>query len=270
MYRVLLYHKIDPRWEVGITRTTPQGFYRQMKALKDLGYRLLPLKELLKNPPDEKNVGLVFDDAYESVYLHALPVLRELGFGATLFVPVRFVGKKNEWEAQLFWRSFKHMNWSQLQDWTRDGNEVGSHSASHIQLSLLPQTEWPREIKESKRLLEEKLESAVTWFSPPFGWWNRELAEMLKEVGYRGLVSPWIPGGFSGITDFTVLRSHAVYTGDTPGTVTRKLSGTGAFAAVERARLRFIHAFSQGTVIVQGWRLRRRKKRKQYSSEDST
>jgi len=39
-------------------------------------------------------VAITFDDAYEDIYIHALPVLKREGIHATLFVPTHFVGRE--------------------------------------------------------------------------------------------------------------------------------------------------------------------------------
>ena len=43
---VLLYHKVSSRPELGITRTTPHGFRRQMKFLSEKDFKLHSLTSL--------------------------------------------------------------------------------------------------------------------------------------------------------------------------------------------------------------------------------
>ncbi|WP_239257094.1 polysaccharide deacetylase family protein [Listeria ilorinensis] len=66
-------------------------FKEQMQYLKDNDYYLLSLQEVRDfyekgTPLPEKAVLLTFDDAFQSVYELAYPVLKELGLRASLFV----------------------------------------------------------------------------------------------------------------------------------------------------------------------------------------
>ena len=95
---VLMYHSIA----TGATRkfrrfaVNPVEFAAQMEYLDAAGYRPVTAAELAGRrsggslPP--RPVVLTFDDAYTDFYSAALPVLREHGFRATLYVPTAYVG----------------------------------------------------------------------------------------------------------------------------------------------------------------------------------
>ena len=87
---ILMYHSIA--YEKGNDARIPiEKFREQMKFLKDNGYNTLTLTELsdlfTKNiPVPKKSVVLTFDDGYVDNYTNALPILKEFGIKATVFV----------------------------------------------------------------------------------------------------------------------------------------------------------------------------------------
>lgn len=94
---VLMYHHLD---ETGGTDTviSPEGFRAQMELLRREGYTPMSLDDLVAYTDGdgdlpEKPVCITFDDGYESVYTLALPILREYGYPAAVFVIGVSVGK---------------------------------------------------------------------------------------------------------------------------------------------------------------------------------
>lgn len=87
---ILLYHHLDPAQPENETNLHPETFERQMRLLKENGYTTVSFDELISfveqgTPLPEKSVVITFDDGYTSNYTYAFPVLRELGFKATIF-----------------------------------------------------------------------------------------------------------------------------------------------------------------------------------------
>ena len=96
-YPVLAYHKVTKQWEISYTMLRPRAFERQMRYLSIKGYVGKSLRDYLANPRDNYFV-LTFDDAYESVFENAFPLLKELGFTATVFAITNYIGKNNTWD----------------------------------------------------------------------------------------------------------------------------------------------------------------------------
>ncbi len=108
----LLYHKIQDNPELGITRTTHGGFQRQMDYLNSKGFKCLSIEasENDDSAPDHPPiVTLSFDDGYESVFENAFPILQELNFSATVFLPSAYIGKNNDWDHGRFGIKYRHM-----------------------------------------------------------------------------------------------------------------------------------------------------------------
>jgi peptidoglycan/xylan/chitin deacetylase (PgdA/CDA1 family) len=102
---VVNYHRIltapDPMLE---SEPDVQAFRWQMQLLADC-FNVMPLRAALAAldegclPPC--TVCITFDDGYRSVHDLALPVLRELGLAATVFVTSGHIGEHNMWNDRI-------------------------------------------------------------------------------------------------------------------------------------------------------------------------
>src|SRR5215208_1509863 len=92
---ILTYHDIAPAAK-GRMVMGAKGFEEQMRYLKTNGYRVITLKEYvefisLQRQLPKKSVLITFDDGYRSFLRYGYPVLKELGFSATLFIYTDYV-----------------------------------------------------------------------------------------------------------------------------------------------------------------------------------
>ena len=87
---ILMYHNVAPR-PLNMWYVSPQHLREHMAYVMASGYRFDTLAALGK---DQGRVAvLTFDDAYENVLRHAVPVLDEFRIPGNIFVPVDFVGE---------------------------------------------------------------------------------------------------------------------------------------------------------------------------------
>jgi len=88
---ILLYHRFGPTVADGMTVKT-SVFEEQLKYLKDNGYKVIPLRQLVnwyqkKGPvPAPKSVVVVADDAHISVYTEMLPLAKKYNVPITIFI----------------------------------------------------------------------------------------------------------------------------------------------------------------------------------------
>ena len=90
-------------------------------------------------------VGLTFDDGYSEVLQHAVPVLKDHGFSATVFAVTGVLGGENVWDPPP---RRKLMTEEDLQDLAACGFEVGSHTVSHVRLAALDPGQLRSEVQE--------------------------------------------------------------------------------------------------------------------------
>ena len=227
----LLYHKVTPVWEVGITWVTPRRFAAQMRRLSETGWKTILPDELAQSPDAgsadggrlERRFILAFDDGYECVWRHALPILAELGFQATVFIPTGFVDGWNEWDHQLLGRKFRHINPHMLSDIVSAGWEVGSHGVSHRPLTGLDEAALRNELTNSKARLEELTGASVHWCAFPFGRYDERVLDAAIQAGYLGALTPMLRRGNVPV-GFHVWTADSVYLWDTPASVLRLLT----------------------------------------------
>jgi peptidoglycan/xylan/chitin deacetylase (PgdA/CDA1 family) len=114
-----------------------------------------------------KSVVITFDDGYSSITDYALPLLKSLGFRATVFIVTSCIGGNNEWDRA--WRQVPLMDADQIRYWAGFGMEFGSHSAKHRDLTQMTPPELERDISLSKDELCRVLGTDVITFAYPYG-----------------------------------------------------------------------------------------------------
>jgi len=213
---VLVYHKVDERVEWGLTRVTPKSFKNQIRFLREDGFRFITTSELTNFDPDEKIAAITFDDAYESVYEYAFPILKEEKVPATIFVITDYVGLLNSWDLNVGNLQFPHTTWEQLRILHDEGWEIGSHTKSHRDLRSLNDNDLKDELKGSKEMIESKLELSVESLSFPFGRANSREVEAAIEAEYKsGAIFYPIFNQFKAAHDAFIVRRLGVYLWDT-------------------------------------------------------
>ena len=81
------------------------------------------------------------------------------------------------------------MTWDEIRRLKADGFSIGSHTISHKSLVGLPLVEAHAEIRDSCKILSNKLGEVITGFSYPRGDWNRTLAKIVAQAGYSYAVT---------------------------------------------------------------------------------
>src|ERR1051325_6424882 len=94
---ILTYHSLDTSGSV--VSVTPDLFPTQMSRLAEIGWCGISLLEAIEHKTAHGtwpggSVVLTFDDAFANVVEHAVPVLKRLGFKATVFVVTGYVGRR--------------------------------------------------------------------------------------------------------------------------------------------------------------------------------
>lgn len=195
---VLAYHSIDGSGSYMSTR--PEMFREQMEWLRDHGYRALSMRQRFEQgtASGERTVVLTFDDGLANFAEAAWPVLREMSFSATTYVPTAFIGAEAAWYPDYGLPRMPCMGWDALRAVRREGADVQSHARSHRDLTRLSRDERLEELRSSKAALEDGLGDPVEHLAYPFGTTSPEVREDAREAGYRSAVAlgtgKWRPG----------------------------------------------------------------------------
>ena len=134
-------------------------------------------------------IAVTFDDGFKSIIENALPIMRERGIPATIFIPAGYIGKKPTWvsDSEDLNVEDEVLNEAQLRGLTDNLIKVGSHSITHKRLSQLDPKEAHEELVESKKILENILGKRVDLFALPYGDYNEETIELCAMAGYRNV-----------------------------------------------------------------------------------
>jgi len=184
---ILLYHRFGPVVADGMTVTTPV-FESHLKYLKDHGYTVIPLRQLidyyLKKGPKllPKSVVLVADDGHESVYRYMLPIVKKYRVPVTLFLYPSVISNASY-----------AMTWDQLRELKATGLfEFQGHTYWHPNFKKdekrMSRPEYEKsvdmQLNKSKAKLEKELGVRIDMLAWPFGIYNDWLMEKAKEAGY--------------------------------------------------------------------------------------
>src|SRR5258708_5988741 len=92
---ILTYHSLDDSGSV--ISVSPQVFAEHMRILHELNVKVISLSEVRNlqgaTPPGDHCVILTFDDGFQNIYEHGLPILQRYGFPATVFLVTDYCGK---------------------------------------------------------------------------------------------------------------------------------------------------------------------------------
>jgi len=180
---VLIYHRIaDNDGKPEKLKLTPAKFARQMDYLSRHHYQTISPDDLFAFLKGEKGLPrrviiLCFDDGYKDIYLNAYPILRRYGFTATIFLVSQFAVETSKPREKL-------LSWEEIEEMSQYGITFGSHSHTHAWLTSLSDEELHRELKQSKAILESKLNRPVNFFCYPYGKLNERVKEAVKKAGY--------------------------------------------------------------------------------------
>lgn len=188
---ILTYHQIAHAPVRGAPMrslyVSPSAFASQMRTLSLLGYQGLSMTALMPYLQGEKTgkvVGITFDDGYLNNLENAAGVLKKFNFSSTCYVVSALIGKTNVWDHALGIVSVPLMDLDQLQHWIASGQEVGSHTQHHVDLSVSDSQTSQTEIHYSRVSLSQQLNTSIQQFCYPYGRYAPEHVDMVKASGY--------------------------------------------------------------------------------------
>lgn len=175
---ILCYHSVGlTDWRFS---TPPKCFEDQVSYLTR-HYTVVPLSTLLAHPERSDQVSITFDDGYEDVLTHALPILKRKGLTATIFA----LGDPKHANRSELSNELPLLSTSQLKKLRAEGWEIGFHTATHPDLSSLTPAEYEKEIAQGKHSFERELGEDVVYFAYPRGMYNNHIVEVVKKAGFK-------------------------------------------------------------------------------------
>jgi peptidoglycan/xylan/chitin deacetylase (PgdA/CDA1 family) len=191
---ILAYHKLGPLPCGAKMKSLYIGeklFAWQMRELYRAGFGTKSLDVWHKNSrPDHRRVILTFDDGSRTVLQHALPVLAQYRITTVQFLVVNAIGGTNHWDVGSRGEvPDPLMDVSQVRDWLSAGQEIGSHTLNHVNLTAVPKSQAKEEISASKKKLEDLFGVAIRHFCYPYGKWSCGMRDLVEGAGYTTAVT---------------------------------------------------------------------------------
>ena len=240
-FAILMYHRVTETYPGKATPTynvTPRHFRAQLAGLLSRGYEPWPLARLLvatrERLPIPKHVfAVTFDDGYENNLLNALPILRDLGIPATVFLTTGFLGSRNAFPSDVWslagspevpptsWRLLTIDQCHELQD--SGLIELGAHTHTHGNFKHnLPG--FREDLNLSVGFLSETFGISSPSFAFPFGFATAEMIDVARASGVSCALSTRHECIRPGTDPFHWGRFN-VRDSDTPATLAAKIDG---------------------------------------------
>ncbi|MGW3953862.1 polysaccharide deacetylase family protein [Streptomyces sp. NPDC004752] len=184
---ILMYHSVAtaPNDATRVLSVAPEAFAEQMALIGDLGLTPLGTAELAARwrsgrPLPDRPVLITFDDGYEGVHRHALPVLARHAFPATLFVSTGWIRGAHDTGGGLD----TMLDWHQVRELAGAGVEIGGHSHTHPQLDQLDDATLRSELTRCTRIVTDELGAVPTSFAYPYGYSSRRVRRAVRAAGF--------------------------------------------------------------------------------------
>jgi len=174
---IILFHRIAVSPINSQYYVPPDKFEEEIKLLRDWEYTSITTDMLIKAitegadlPP--RPILITFDDGNLNNYTTAFPIMQKYGFSGVLYIVGNRIGAE------------EYLDVNQIMEMAAAGWEVGSHSISHADLTLLEPEDQRYEVVESKELLERKIGVPIRTIAYPFGKSNSSVIDYAHFAGY--------------------------------------------------------------------------------------
>lgn len=167
--------------------TSPEMFAAHMGFLSR-HRQVVGLRELIEGRVGGARpaVAITFDDGYRNVLTTALPVLERHGFTATVFVPTKWIGGTNRWDAGRDCFPLEIMGETDLRALERRGIAVESHGHAHIDLETAPASEVDDDVRTSFLRLRRVLGREPRFLAYPYGRHSPAAQHAARTAGFAG------------------------------------------------------------------------------------
>ena len=184
-----MYHRFEEN-KYPSTNIRNEVFLEHLKEINNSGIEFITLEKfekLIKTNINKNYLLLTIDDAFESFYLNAWPILKKKKIPFILFESTREVGKSG------------YMNRKQIKEITN--NElvsIGNHSHSHEYLIDWEDKKIKEDLKTSINIFKNKMGYSPKIFSYPFGEYSINLKKIVSDLDFE-----FAFGQHSGVIDPT-------------------------------------------------------------------
>ncbi|MGP8154003.1 MAG: polysaccharide deacetylase family protein [Smithella sp.] len=191
---ILYYHTVYPEEK--------EAFAKQMDNLLRWA-QPITTKDIGSLKTSGHYCAVTFDDGFSCVLENAFPAMAKRNIPATLFVPSACLGEHPPWlsEGNLDHKNVL-MTTAQLNSLDKKQVFIGSHGRTHQNLLQISPDEARKEIIQSKKELEDVMNTPIETVSFPHGNFNQTHIDIAIEAGYRHAYSTLPELIYAGSADF--------------------------------------------------------------------
>lgn len=191
---ILGYHGISaslPGTDLWRLLVDPGRFRAQLELMLAAGFRFTTVAELARRaaghaPPPGLAV-VSFDDGMRNNHSTALPILRELGIPATVYVTAGLIAGQSPWIGPG--GDGKMLDRTEIVQLAEAGWEIGAHTMTHPDLSTMGYQACRAEMEASRDVLRELTGSEIPTFAYPFGRYGPAAVRAAADIGFLAAVT---------------------------------------------------------------------------------
>ena len=181
---IFMYHHVTTSPIDSEFYVPPDKFADEMKLLHNWGYTTITTSMLVDAitkgaslPPHP--IIITFDDSWGSQYTNAFPVMEQYGFTGVLYTVVGYINKPSGLDTDPL-----YLTTDQIKEMAAAGWEVGSHTETHQNVTVMTDDQLHFEIVQSRKDLEQQLGVPILTFAYPFGGANSGVTDYVHFAGY--------------------------------------------------------------------------------------
>lgn len=180
---ILLYHRFGED-DVPSTNIRMEQFAEHVRLLKEGGYHVMDLEALVDAwiagcALPARTVAITVDDAYRSFAERGWPLFKAAGFPVTLFVSTDAADEGGG----------RMLDWDGIRRLVREGVKIGHHSAAHAHMIETGVEAARADIARANARFAAELGFVPKLFAYPYGEYDRALAALVKEMGFKAALA---------------------------------------------------------------------------------
>ena len=183
----LMYHRFDEN-KYPSTNIKSEIFINHIEEINNEKIDFISFSQFertIENGINKNYILLTIDDAFESFFVNAWPILKNKKIPFILFVSTREVGKNG------------YMTWDQIREIKSSGlATIGNHSHSHDYLIDWNIDEIKSDLVTSINIFKKEIGHSPNLFSYPFGEYSLDLKKIVSDLNFKF-------GQHSGVIDST-------------------------------------------------------------------
>jgi poly-beta-1,6-N-acetyl-D-glucosamine N-deacetylase len=183
----LMYHRFEEN-KYPSTNIKNEVFLQHLEEINNSNIEFITyqkFEKIIETEIKKNYLLLTIDDAFESFYINAWPVLKNKKIPFILFVSTREIGK------------YGYMTWNQIKE--LEANElvtIGNHSHSHEYLIDWNDEKIKDDLDNSIKIFKKRLGYSPKIFSYPFGEYSTKLKNIVASLNFK-----FAFGQHSGVVD---------------------------------------------------------------------